>query len=80
MWKYFVVFQRGGGGEIGRKMNAFVKGTTNLKLETTKEHEISKSHSLKHRNKKETNSEYLRAWFYEVRGNTKNKYIHITTW
>ena len=31
------------GGEIGKKMNAFVKGTANLKLETIKDHGISKS-------------------------------------
>ena len=43
------------GGGIGRKMNVFVKSTTNLKLETMKDHETSKSHRvacLKSRNKK----------------------------
>ena len=44
------------GGEIGnRKVNAFVRGTTNLKLETIKDHEMSKSHRaacLKARNRK----------------------------
>ena len=45
-------------GETGsgsRKVNAFVRGTTNLKLETIKDHEISKTHRaacLKARNRK----------------------------
>ena len=33
------------GGEIGKKVNAFVNGITNLKLERIKDHEISKNHN-----------------------------------
>ena len=35
------------GGETGRKMNAFVRGTTNLKLETIKHHEIVTERNLR---------------------------------
>ena len=43
----------GGVGEV----NAFVKGTTNFKLEAVKDHDISKCHRaacLKHRNKQKS--------------------------
>ena len=50
------IFREEEGWEIGRKMNAVVKGTTDLKLETIKDHEIFKIHRvvarLKPRNKK----------------------------
>ena len=41
-------------GAASKKVNSFVQGTTNFKLETIKDHEISKAHrsnSLKVRNR-----------------------------